>query len=219
MSEAVRSLSDILYLQGIVLPASRTRTKLVATFENGAVIKGESKIDRAVGRAANLRIASLRHEPESEADADAVAAILFSDYITIGPGDLYTSIVTNLAIRHIRDAILASHGKKIYICNLMTKPGETSGFDAADHVEEIVKYLGRDSLDFVLISNTKLSRQAITDYRKKDQVPVDFRNTKNVKSLTAAKIIAADIGDTRELVRHDSAHLRTAIQKIIGAAS
>ena len=219
MSEAVRSLSDILYLQGIVLPASKTLTKLVAQFEGGVVIKGESKIDRAEGRSAGLPITGLSHEPQVEADADAVAAILFSDYITIGPGDLFTSIVTNLIIANIREAILHSSATKIYICNLMTKPGETSGLDAQGHRREIVKYLGKDVLDYVLISNTKLSKNAISDYAKKNQVPVNLASQKSALSSTQAKIVLADIGDTRELVRHNSVNLKKQIQKIIGITS
>ena len=216
MSEAVRCLSDILYLQGIVLPASGTITKLVARFEDGTLVKGESQIDRCVGRAISARITDLYHEPEAQADADAAAAILFSDYITIGPGDLFTSIVTNLAIKNIREAVVNSHAKKIYVCNLMTKPGETAGFDAADHVSEIVKYLAADCLDFVLISNTKLPKKAISDYFKKDQAPVNLKNRDSVQSLTRAKIVLADVGSTDELVRHDSVHLKNEIEKIIG---
>ena len=219
MAEAVRSLSDILYLQGIVLPVSKALTKLVAQFEDGSLIKGESKIDRAEGRSASLSIVGLSHEPEVEAEPDAVTAILFSDYIVIGPGDLFTSIITNLIITNIREAILHSSATKIYICNLMTKPGETSGLDAQGHRREIVKYLGKDVLDYVLISNTKLSKKAISDYAKKNQVPVNLASQKSALSSTQAKIILADIGDTRELVRHNSVNLKKQIQKIIGITS
>ena len=217
MSEAVRSLGDILYLQGIVLPASKTLTKLIARFDDGTLVKGESKIDRCEGRSADLRITQFYHEPVAEADADAVSAILFSDFVTIGPGDLFTSVVTNLVIEHILEAVTQTVAKKIYICNLMTKPGETGGMNAADHVKEIVKYLKGDFLDYVIVSNTSLLRKAISDYSKKDQIPVNLKNKKELQAVTKAKIILADVGSTRDLVRHDSVHLKNEIQEIISA--
>lgn len=215
MPEAVRSMSDILYLQGIVLPVSDTLTTLVAEFEDGTVIKGESKIDTCYGRSPELRIASLRHEPQARAHSDAVTSILFADFVTIGPGDLYTSILTSLLIRHIREAIVKSSAKKIYICNLMTKPGETTHYDVVDHVKEIVKYLGEDCLDYVLVSDTKVSKKAIGEYAKKNQEPVELKSRASLAKVTSAKLVTADIGNADELVRHDSSNLRREIQKIV----
>ncbi len=218
MSEAVRALSDILYLQGIVLPVSSTPTKLVARFSDGTVVKGESKIDRCEGRSPDLRLVGLRHEPAAKADPDAVASILFADFVTMGPGDLFTSIITSLIIKNIREAVKMTPARKIYICNLMTKPGETSRFDAAEHVSEIVKYLGADCLDFVLISNTKVSKRSVTEYMKKMQMPIYLKNKESVAKITSARVILADIGNANELVRHDSTHLKNEIQKIMRSA-
>ncbi len=218
MSEAVRALSNILYLQGIVLPVSSTPTKLVAQFSDGTVVKGESKIDRCEGRSPDLRIVKLSHRPRAQADADAVASILFADFVTMGPGDLFTSVITSLIVKNIREALLKTPAKKIYICNLMTKPGETSHFDAEDHVYEIVKYLGSDCLDFVLISDTKVSKRSVVEYMKKKQMPVELKSKESVGRVTAAKVVLADIGDTNDLVRHNSIHLKNEIQKIMRSA-
>ncbi len=215
MSEAVRSLSDILYLQGIVLPVSNTATTLVARFTGGTVIRGESKIDGCYGRSAELKLEELRHEPGARADSAVVASILFADFVTIGPGDLFTSVVTNLIVKSIREALVKSPAKKIYICNLMTKPGETTGFDAADHIKEIIKYLGEDCLDYVLVSNTKVSKQSLADYLKMNQEPVKLNSPQSIAKITEAKVILADIGNADELVRHDSINLKNEIQKII----
>ncbi len=215
MSEAVRALSDILNIQGIVIPASRTGTSLVARFADRTVIKGESKIDRGVGRSPDLRVEELWHEPPVACDADAYASIINSDIVTIGPGDLYTSIITNLVIKDLRDALIKTRATKIYICNLMTKPGETSHFKAADHIREVIKYLGGDFLDIILLSNTTLSNEAIGEYAKKDQSPVLPGDIHEIKQITGAEIIVADIGNETELVRHDSTKLKKEIQRIV----
>jgi uncharacterized cofD-like protein len=215
MSEAVRALSDILNIQGIVLPSSRTLTKLVARFQDGTVVKGESKIDLCEGRKPSLKISKIWHEPESEGEADAYASILNSDVVTIGPGDLFTSVITNLAVKDIREALLKTKAKKIYVCNLMTKPGETTGFTAADHVREVVHYLGADCLDYVLVSKTVFSEESVNEYSKKSQVPVPPGTAAGIRKYTKAKVVFADVADEKELVRHDSQKLRTEIEKII----
>jgi uncharacterized cofD-like protein len=215
MSEAVRALSDILNIQGIVLPAAKTPTSLVARFEGGIVVKGESRIDLGTGRAPELRIESLWHEPAPECDADAYSSILNADVVTIGPGDLFTSILTNLAIKDLGEAVVNTKAKKIYVCNLMTKPGETYGFGAPDHVREIVKYLGTDCLDAVLLSNTTVSKESSEEYARKGQSLVAAGGAEEWKKITKAEIVAADIGNETELVRHDSQKLKNAIWKII----
>ena len=114
----------------------------------------------------------------------------------------------------VNDAICRSAAKKVYICNLMTKPGETSGFNAASHVGEILKYIGKDCLDFVIISDTRLSASSKEEYLKKGQVPVAAGNIDDISRLTGADIILADVGDETELVRHDEAKMRKEIMAV-----
>ncbi len=216
MPEAVRALSDILNIQGIVLPATTTLTTLVAKFENGHVERGESKIDLCEGRRVDLKITKLWRDPEPDVHPDAYASILHADVVIIGPGDLYTSIISNLGVNDLRHALLTTKAKIIYVCNLMTKPGETAAFDAADHVREIVRSLGKDILHTILISNSKLSSESIHEYSKKNQIPVTIKNKLKLQKATKAKIVYADIGNETELVRHDSMKLRNEIEKLMG---
>lgn len=215
LSEAVRTLSDVLNIQGIVLPIADAQTVLCARFENDAVIKGESKIDLGEGRDPDLHIREIWHEPETECNINAFASIVNSDVVIIGPGDLFTSVATNLLVKNVREALSQTKAKKIYVCNLMTKPGETARYTAFDHVKEIVKYMGGDYLDYVIISNTKFSDKAVGEYAEKRQSPVAWGDAGKIRSATKAKVILADVGHETELVRHDSAKLRTEISKLL----
>ncbi|MBF0254003.1 MAG: YvcK family protein [Candidatus Omnitrophica bacterium] len=213
MAEAVRALGDIMNVQGLVIPVTEDNTRLCAEFEDGSVVEGESRIDRCENRPPDLKIRRIWLSPAARASAEATASILSSDYVLIGPGDLYTSIIANLAVEGVSEAISQSHAKKIYISNLMTKPGETGGMDAYDHVREIVRYLGRDVLDAVVVSDTQVSQEGMETYSNKRQSPVSIdRLLKEGSKITRARIVSADIGHETELVRHHSQKLKTAIK-------
>lgn len=215
MAEAVRALGDILNIQGVVLPISTALTDLVAEFEDGTVIRGESHISTGEGRSPDLRIKKLWHEPEAECDASAYACLLHADLIIIGPGDLFSSIITNLIIPKAKEALLLAKGKKTYICNLMTRPGETTGYDAPDHVEKINEAVGADFLDQVIVSDTHFSEVATAEYAKLAQQPVLPGEPKRWKELTRAKITFANIADEKILVRHDPQKLRKELLNVI----
>ncbi|MBI3088132.1 MAG: uridine diphosphate-N-acetylglucosamine-binding protein YvcK [Candidatus Omnitrophica bacterium] len=218
MAEAVRAMGDILNIQGIVLPVTTTLNTLVAEFEDGTVVRGERLIDVPQGRDPRLRIRRLRQEPETEANPNAMAAILAADVVTIGPGDLFTSVVATLTVKGIAEAIQASRARKIYVCNLMTKPGETSGFSVADHVREVVRYLGADVLHEILVSNTPLSQDAIRHYADKEQEPVRLDDEPVLRGVTKAQVVAGDITSAEELVRHESLKLAQKLARLFASA-
>ncbi|MDO8535710.1 MAG: uridine diphosphate-N-acetylglucosamine-binding protein YvcK [Candidatus Omnitrophota bacterium] len=216
MSNAVSGLGDILNIQGIVHPVSVTKSRLCALFEDGRIVKGESAIDLCKNRSPELRIKDCWHEPESKCDINAYSSIINSDFVIIGPGDLFTSIVTNFIIKDIRRAIAETKAKKIYVCNLMTKPGETSNFGSIDHIKEILKYLKGDCLDYIVISdNNRLSMDSVLRYSRKGQFPVKVGSISAIRKITKAEIIVADVADERELIRHDSEKLKDVIFKIV----
>jgi uncharacterized cofD-like protein len=217
MSGAVSSLGDVLNIRGIVHPISTTKAKLCALFEGGKVIKGESNIDLCKNRSPELRLKRCWHEPKSQCDVSAYSSIVNSDFVIIGPGDLFTSVITNLLVKGISKAIATTKAKKIYICNLMTKPGETSNFDALDHIREILKYLKGGHLDYIVISdNNRLSMDAVLRYSRKGQFPVKVGSLNAIKKKAPkAKIIVADVAHERELIRHDSVKLQDVIFDIV----
>jgi uncharacterized cofD-like protein len=182
MSDAVKSVGDILNINGIVYPVACTESRLCALFENGTVVKGERSIDLCKGRPARMHIVKCWHELRSKCDINAYSAIINSDIVTIGPGDLYTSVITKFLIKDIRRAIVETKAKKIYLCNLMTKPGETYGYNAFDHIKEIIKYLKQDCLDFVIIADHRvLSKKSLARYARKKQFPVEIGNLQRIK--------------------------------------
>lgn len=219
MAEAVRAMGDILNVQGIVLPVTTTPNTLVAELEDGSWVRGESHIDVPTGRDPQRRIVRLWQEPEAEANPDALSAMLAADLITIGPGDLFTSVMANLCVKGIAHAIRASRARTLYVCNLMTKPGETSGFTVADHISEVVRYLGEDVLDEVLVSNTVFSQEALADYAKQGQEPVRVDAQATLRQATKAQIIIRDLASERELVRHDSLKLVNEIFRRLALSS
>lgn len=215
MLEAVRGLGDILNIHGVVVPIAGSQTTLCARFSDGTTVRGETGIDVPRARDPSLRITQLWHEPEVCANISAYSAIMNADLVVIGPGDLYTSIITNLLVQGVREALAQTRAKKLYITNLMTKPGETAQYDVADHVRDLLRYLGADCVDYVLVSNTETSHEAIADYAAKGQDLVVLRSRDELAKISSAELIVADIGHKVELVRHDGQKVRDVIQALI----
>lgn len=216
MKEGIRSLGDILNIQGIVIPVTDECVRLGAQFDDGNIVIGESKIDLAEGRHPEAVIKKLWHVPTAETSVEAYASILNSDAVIIGPGDLFTSVITNLVVGHVSEAIVRTGARKIYVCNLMTKLGETAHYSAFDHIKEIIDYLGGDYLDYVIISNTRFSTEALKRYKAKGQFPVEAGDLRKIKGITKARIVLADVAHETELVRHDNEKLKNVIEKLLG---
>ncbi len=215
MVEAVKALAEILNTQGEVIPVTETANTLHAELESGDVIVGESHIGLFEERRVHSRIKRLWQEPRALANPDALEAILNAKWILLGPGDLYTSVIANLVVDGIREAIVSSKAKKIYICNVMTKPGETEGYDGGDHVKEIIRYLGCDALDYVIASSTQYSPQALSQYADQNQYPVVAPSIEQIRECTKAKVILANVASEDQLVRHDSIKLATTLKSIL----
>ncbi|HEY2512443.1 MAG TPA: 2-phospho-L-lactate transferase CofD family protein, partial [Polyangiaceae bacterium] len=129
----------------------------------------------------------------------------------LGPGDLYTSVLAGLIVEGVARALRATRAKRLYVCNLMTKPGETERYEVFDHVEAVLSALGADALDYVLASCTDLDAAAKEAYARHGQLPVALSSPERMKALTRAEILARDVGDQAQLVRHDTVRLRAEI--------
>lgn len=221
MENALAEASKILSIKGRVLPVTISDAHLVAEYEDGSIVEGEKDID-VPNHDGKLRIKDLRLEPEALPFEKTLEAISEADFIIIGPGDLYTSLIPNLLVPEVSKTICISSAKKIYIVNLMTKYGQTYGFKANDFVDEVEKYLGKDCLDFVLINNQKLPQDIIERYKAEKDAPVEDNLAKKYYQVIRKDLLALDPiektpGDLlqRSLIRHDSDKLARAITTLV----
>jgi uncharacterized cofD-like protein len=218
MSAAVNALGEVLDIRGEVVPVTETSNTLKAELESGVVLTGEHRIDLFPGDDNGSRITRLWCDPPSPATSQALRALGRSDYIVLGPGDLFTSIVANLVVTGIPEAVVNSPARKVYVVNVMTEPGETRDFTAADHVRELVRYLGEDCIDHVVCSSTEFAAPALEHYAARGQVPVEVESDEVLAGVTRAQVVRADVASASELVRHDSLKLATEIRKLLDPA-
>ena len=148
-TQAIEEMSRVLAVRGQVLPASSQDVVLLAEMTDGTIIRGESQIPKSGKKIRRVFL----HPPQPAPHDDALDAIARADAIVIGPGSLYTSILPNLLVRGMAEAIRASSADKFYICNVMTQPGETDGFTASDHVQAIYDHVGDRFFDTVIVNN------------------------------------------------------------------
>jgi len=194
IGEGIKKLSKVLNLRGQVLPVSLDNAQLCAKLEDGKVIRGETNIDIADAERGKISEAFL--EPVAEANPDAKEAILDADVVIIGPGDLYTSLVPNLLVNGIPEALRKTRAKIVYVCNIMTKKGETDGFLASDFVAEIENYISR-SVDHVICNENNLNRVLLDRYRMENKFPVVFDLAHD------HRVMIADIVSQEDFLRHD----------------
>jgi len=202
--EAVRLSSEVLASKGHIYPATISDVRLVAELEGGRQVHGETQITAA--RAPILR---LRLEPEQCLPLpEALTAIRVADAITIGPGSLYTSILPNLLVARVADAIGEARATKIFISNLMTQPGETDGYSARKHLDVINEYAPQIRFDYVIINNRSISMRQAELYRADGAFQVSPDGDPIPSSFgPETELVCADLLDEGEMVRHNSERL------------
>ena len=201
MEKGLNATSKVLKVRGNVTPTTLTSVSLEAEMTDGSIVHGESNISHA-GKV----IKGIRLIPENaKATQSAVKAIMDADMLVLGPGSLYSSIITNLLIPGIKEAILKSSAVKVYICNVMTQPSETDGFSAYDHVKTLCDYAGNTFIDFVVINNKKIGSDQLAQYAKQGAFPVDSASEK-IRAM-GIKVVEADLISEENLVRHDPEQL------------
>ncbi|WP_027364953.1 gluconeogenesis factor YvcK family protein [Desulfotruncus alcoholivorax] len=165
---AVRGLSRVLAIRGQVLPVTLADVRLCAELEDGTIVRGESKIPGGGGRIKRVFLEPDNCRPTGE----ALKAIQEADAIIMGPGSVYTSILPNLLVPGIPEAIAASRAIKIYICNVMTQPGETDGYSASRHLRALVDHAG-NIVDYMIINTGVVPLRLLGRYRREGAVPVE----------------------------------------------
>jgi uncharacterized cofD-like protein len=206
--EAVRLSSEVLASKGHIYPATIADVRLVAELEDGREVHGETQITGTKSAVRRLRL-----EPEHCLPLPgALAAIRDADLITIGPGSLYTSILPNLLVSKVADAIAESHATKVFVTNLMTQPGETDGYDAQRHLATVMNYAPQIQFDYVLLNDRPISDVQTARYAADGahQVRWDDAGT-SANGTRRAEIVRADLLEEGEMVRHDPDRLARAV--------
>ncbi|OGC45880.1 hypothetical protein A2V49_04175 [candidate division WWE3 bacterium RBG_19FT_COMBO_34_6] len=221
--KAFEYASKILRVKGKVVPITNKDITLIAEYENGEIIIGETHIDEPHSKHdGTQKIKLLRGQPKATISKKAKDAIKEADLIVVGPGDLYTSILANFVVSGVSQAVKDSKAKFVHVVNLMNRYGHTHNFKASDYIDEITRYVGRLP-DFVLINNSKLPRNILKRYEEEKGYPVKDNLTSKSKfkiirkNLLAPECIKKVSGDAvrRSLIRHDSDKLAKEIEKIL----
>jgi uncharacterized cofD-like protein len=221
--EAVEKASEVLRIRGRVVPATLDKVRLVARVGT-RIIRGEEKIQNSH---LNGSLKKLWLEPHGRANPKAIAAIRSADIIIIGPGNLYASLVPNLLVRGIPEAIGKSKAKKIFICNLMTKTEHTHGWSVADYVRSIEAYLG-SPIDIVVYNNKKPRPAILSKYAREGDTLTSWDEVPEKRTLIGSNLMSGRPHATNKigtpakessLVRHDPAKLAAIIVKILDKRS
>ncbi len=204
--KALKIAHKFLEVKGNCLPATMQKVNLFAKLENGKILKSEEEIDVPVDRNAKLKIVDLWLETEAKAGAraypKAITAIKKANYIIIGPGDLYSSVLACFLAKGIKEAIKKTKAEIIYICNIPNKPGETLGMAASDYLSEVLKYTGLKKVDYVLANNSLRM--------KEEPVRPDRENLVRL----AHKVIITDLASRESPSHHDYKKVGRALVKI-----
>ena len=205
MEEAIRETSRVLRVRGSILPSARADVTLVARMSDGSTVRGESEIPDA-----HRRIEQLSIEPSGvEVNPEAVRALIEADLIVIGPGSLYTSVLPNLLVRELGEALVVSRAHKVFIANVATQPGETDAMSAREHYVAVREHLrGRDFADVVL-ANSNLPAEPLPAEWHSEPVmaPGDA-------DYGSARLVLADVVDHDRRYRHDTERLASAVMRI-----
>jgi len=197
-AEAVRLSSEILASKGHIYPATMSDVRLSATLEDGTVVNGETNIS-----ASACPIKQLKLEPENcEPLPEALAAIREADIITVGPGSLYTSLLPPLLVRGVGEAIGESPAIKIFVCNIMTQPGETDSYNARQHLETVKKYAPQIDFDFIVINDRAISSEQFSRYVSEGAIQIGLQGSISPEIIYNVEIVSADLLDEGEKVRH-----------------
>lgn len=206
-SEAVKISSEILASKGHIFPATMEDVRLVAELENGELVEGETNVAQV-----GSFIKKLSLKPETCLPLpETLKAIRNANIITVGPGSLFTSLLPPILVTGVADAISESSAIKVFICNLMTQPGETAGFSARKHLETIRRYARNIEFEYVIVNNHKIRESQVAKYQEEGAKQIGLADSISPDSIEGAKIVYGNLLDVGKKVRHDSEKLAQVI--------
>jgi len=208
--KAIKETSKVLALRGQVIPSTLGDVTLVAHYKDGSMVAGEERIPKA-----KKAISSVSLTPEQPlATPDAIKAIKDAQIIVLGPGSLYTSIIPNLLIKEISREITASEAIKVYVCNVMTQPGETDGYSVSDHIKALVSHSSGRILDYCVVNNGEVPEEVLKRYSGENSLLV-VNDRKNIENL-GYRVVEEDFSMIQDgVIRHDAEKLAKIILSFI----
>lgn len=210
--KSIQEFSKVLAVRGKVIPSTLKTVQLRARYTDGSEVEGEASIPQP-GRVIDRVYLSPEH---ATALPDALEAIASADLIVLGPGSLFTSVIPNLLVDPIVAALEKAKAPRVYVCNVMTQPGETDGFTVGDHVEALLKHAGnRPIIDVVLVNSAPISKEQADKYAREQAYPVKVDRARLEEM--GLKVIVGDLIDHSDLVRHHSMRLAEALLGILDA--
>ncbi len=215
--EAVAKTNEILRVKGQVLPVTGSDVRLCAILQNGALIVGESRIQPEVIRQKSP-IAGVCLRPEKPAaTGKALEAIRKADLILIGPGSLYTSIIPNLLVGGIPEAIQEAACRKVLICNMMTQPGETDGYSVWDHAAKAEEYLGEGIIESVVANNEAIDADALKPYKEDgaEQIIPTLEDRRMLAGRGISLIENNFVEIKKGYIRHDADRIASVVSSLI----
>jgi uncharacterized cofD-like protein len=195
-AQAIQLASQVLATRGRILPATLKDATLVAYMDDGSVVRGETNITKSQSRIVELKMEPANCPPLPE----TLEAIAAADLITLGPGSLYTSLITNLLVEGVSEALQKTRGVRVYICNLMTQANESLNLTASEHIEKIFAHAGGRIFDYALVNTSPISPEVLERYAAENAVQI-VADCDRVEKL-GVNAIAGDFAGSGLVVRH-----------------
>lgn len=215
--KSVEEVGRILYIKGKVIPVTTHQVRLKMILKNRQILEGEKEI--YLSEEIDKGYDSIFLEPYAKANPNAISAIMQADLIVIGPGGFHTSIIPNLLVEGVSHALKETTAKKVFICNLMNRKGQTTGYKVSDYHKEITRYIGEDIFDYILVNNQKPEKILIDKYSEEgDLVENDMTDKRVINAPLLGEISKKNQNDillTRNLIRHNSKQVTKEIMKIV----
>jgi uncharacterized cofD-like protein len=197
-AQAIKLSSQVLATRGHIYPATTTNVTLSARMDDGSTVEGETNIT-----ASHHRICELTLEPAgAEPLPETLDSIARADLITLGPGSLYTSLITNLLVKGIPQALAAARGLRVFICNLMTQSNESLGLTASQHIEKIYEHTGQAIFDYALVNTAPVSETLLRNYAREGAAPI-VADIERIEAL-GVQVIPGNFAAEGDTLRHNA---------------
>jgi uncharacterized cofD-like protein len=197
-AQAIKLSSQVLATRGHIFPATTSNVTLSARMDDGSIVRGETNIT-----ASKHRICELSMEPAgAEPLPETLDSITRADLITLGPGSLYTSLITNLLVKGVPEALAEARGLRVFVCNLMTQSNESLGLSASQHIEKIYEHTGQAIFDYALVNTAPVSQNLLRNYAREGAVPI-LPDIERIEAL-GVRVVTGNFAAEGDTLRHNA---------------